>query len=105
MGEDSQNSTIMLRVKAVPGASRDSIAGMLGDRLKVRVSAPPEGGKANKAITSLLAKTLGIGPTQIRIVSGQSSPEKRFEIDGITREQMGQALGLDITPAIACAGS
>lgn len=100
MGEDSQNSTIMLRVKAVPGASRESIAGMLGDRVKVRVSAAPEGGKANKAITRLLAKSLGIKAAQVELCSGHTNPEKVFSIAGVTIGQINQSLGFDATPAI-----
>ena len=71
---------MLLWVKAVPGASRDAIAGELGDRLKIRVSAPPEGGKANKAICSVLAKALGIKPKQISIASGATSPKKVVRI-------------------------
>lgn len=67
---------VVIRVKAVPGASRDQIAGVLGDRLKVKVAAPPEGGKANKAICALLAKELGVKPGQVEIVSGATNPEK-----------------------------
>ena len=72
-----------IRVKAVPGASRDSIAGLLGDRVKVRISAPPEGGKANKAIVKLFARSLGCKPAQVSIVSGQTNPEKIVSIDGV----------------------
>ncbi len=54
-GED-----VLIWVKAVPGASRNEIAGVVGDRLKIRISAPPEGGKANKAICKLLASSLGV---------------------------------------------
>lgn len=71
----------LLRVKAVPGASRDEIAGALGDRLKIRVSAPPEGGKANKAICALLAKKIGVRLRSVRIASGSASPEKTIRIE------------------------
>ena len=46
---------VLIRVKVVPGASRAGIAGVLGDRLKVRVSAPAEGGRANKAVCAVIA--------------------------------------------------
>jgi len=67
----------LIRVKAVPGASRDEIAGVLGDRLKIRISAPPEGGKANKAICRLLAKRLGVPPRDVSLERGEGKPEKR----------------------------
>lgn len=101
MGERSESNTIMVRVKAVPGASRNSIAGLLGDRIKVRISAAPEGGKANKAIIRLLASELAIKPAQIKLVSGQTNPEKIFAIEGIMPEQLTRSLGFDATPAIA----
>jgi len=74
-GED-----VLIRVKAVPGASRDQIAGVLGDRIKVRVSAPPEGGKANTAIVRLLAKMVGVKPAKVEIESGHGAPEKLVRI-------------------------
>ena len=74
---------VLLRVKAVPGASRDQIAGPLGDRLKVRVSAPPEGGKANDAIIRLLSSALGVGRSQIELVSGGARAEKVLRLRGL----------------------
>lgn len=74
--------TTDLRIKAVPGASRDAVAGMLGDRLKIRVAAPPEGGKANKAIVALLARELGLKPAQVEIVAGLTNPEKTVRLTG-----------------------
>jgi len=74
----------VVRVKAVPGASRDQIAGVLGDRLKVRVSAPPEGGKANKAICKLIAKNLGVAPRLVVVTSGASSAAKTVVIEDPT---------------------
>lgn len=82
---------VLIRVKAVPGASRDGIAGRLGDRLKVRVTAPPEGGRANKAVCSLIAHALGVKPAQVTIEAGASSAQKTVrvaECDTATVEKM-----------------
>lgn len=87
-------SDLLLRVKAVPGASRDSIAGILGDRLKIKVAAPPEGGKANGAICALVAKTLAIKPRDVTIESGHGSAEKLLRIAGVDERVARSALGL-----------
>ena len=79
-------------VKAVPGAKRDEIAGWLGDRLKVRVSAPAEGGKANKAICALIAKTVGVRTREVTVVSGHGSPEKAVEVAGVRDEELAARL-------------
>lgn len=70
----------LIRVKAVPGAKSSEIAGVLGNRLKIRIAAPPEGGKANKAICELIARALNIRKTQVSIKSGHASAEKVFQI-------------------------
>lgn len=72
-----------LKVKVVPGASRDEIAGWLGDALKVRVSAPPEKGKANTAVCALVAKQLELPKRSVVVVQGHSSTHKRLRIEGI----------------------
>ena len=77
-----------LIVKAVPGARRDEVVGWLGDRLKIRVSAPPEGGRANQAICDLLASELGIRASAIAITRGTSSPEKALTLAGVTEQQI-----------------
>jgi len=74
----------LLSLKAVPGAKRDEIVGRLGDRLKVRVSAPPEGGKANKAICRLLAAALNLSVQNIDVVRGHSSAEKTVRVAGVS---------------------
>lgn len=89
--EEGANA-VLIRVKAVPGASRDAIAGLLGDRLKVRVAAAPEGGKANDAICALLAEALGAKPRDASIVSGHASPEKLVRIVGVTAPDARAAL-------------
>ncbi len=92
---------LKVRVKAVPGASRDSFAGMLGDRVKVRISAPPEGGKANRAIIKLFAKSLGIKAAQVSIISGATNPEKIIEIIGVDPDSFSDLFGCDINQAFS----
>jgi uncharacterized protein len=66
----------------IPGASRPEIAGVLCDRLKVRVAAPAEGGKANRAVIELLRERLGLAARDLEIVSGHSSRDKTVRIRG-----------------------
>lgn len=77
---------VLLSIKAVPGARQSSIVGVLdlpaGPRLKVRTSAPPEAGKANKAICKLIANKLGLRPSAVTLVSGHTNPEKVLRIEG-----------------------
>ncbi len=65
------------------------VAGILGDRLKVRIAAAPEHGKANKALLALLGKWLGT--TQIELTAGAASAEKTVRVIGsntLTEEQI-----------------
>lgn len=69
-----------MRIKVVPGASRSEVVGVLGDRLKLRVSAPAEGGKANRAVVDLLKDVLGV--EDVEITRGVSSSEKKVRVYG-----------------------
>ncbi|MCW8962278.1 MAG: DUF167 domain-containing protein [Gammaproteobacteria bacterium] len=80
--------TVRLLVKVVPGASRDAIAGWLGEALKVRVSAPPEKGKANKAVQQVIARALGLPSRDISVVAGQTNPRKTVEISGMDEAEV-----------------
>lgn len=71
---------VLVRVKAVPGASRSQIAGVLGDRLKMRVSAPPEGGRANAAIAALLAEASGMPTHAVVLHHGPAQALKVFRL-------------------------
>lgn len=81
-------------VKAVPGASREEIAGAVGDRLKVRVTAPPEDGRANRAVCRLLAGALGLKRGMVEVESGDSRAEKVLRLRGVSRESVRSWLGL-----------
>jgi uncharacterized protein len=74
---------VTIHVKAVPGARRNEVAGWLGDRLKVRISAPAEGGRANAAICELLARAAGVKPGAVTLVRGRGSAEKTVRIEGL----------------------
>ncbi len=80
-----------LSLKVVPGSSRDEIIGWLGDSLKVKVKAPPEKGRANKAVIALLADRLGIDASSIAMVSGHGSPAKVVDVEGMDAAAIRQA--------------
>lgn len=67
-----------LRLKVVPGASRTTLGGALGDRLKVRVAEPPEGGKANRAVLDLLSSWFA--GASVELVSGHGTPLKTVRV-------------------------
>lgn len=69
-----------INVKVVPAASKDEIVGWMGDVLKVRVSAPPEKGRANAAVCQLLAQTLNVSARDVRVVCGEASQRKIVEV-------------------------
>ena len=81
-----------LHVKVVPGASRDEISGWLGGRLKVRVRAPAEGGKANAALMKVLALGPGVPPQALAIVSAAVSAHKVIEVDTLSEDEVRQRL-------------
>jgi uncharacterized protein YggU (UPF0235/DUF167 family) len=78
---------IRLLVRLTPRGGRDEIGGWAVDaagkpHLKARVAAAPEDGKANKALTALLAKHLGVANSAVRIVRGETSRLKLVAIEG-----------------------
>jgi uncharacterized protein (TIGR00251 family) len=72
-----------LDVKVVPGAASNRVVGWTGDVLKVRVTAPPERGRANAMLIDVLAAALDIPPRALRVVAGAASPRKVIEIEGL----------------------
>jgi len=91
--DDGRGNTL-LAIKAVPGAKRDEIVGPLGERLKVRTSAPPEGGKANAAICALIAEKLGVKPRDVMLSAGHTSAEKTILIAALDARTVAEKLGL-----------
>ena len=71
-----------LRVKVIPKSSRTELAAVLPDGTwKIKVAAAPEKGKANRAVCEFIAARLGVAKSRVRIVSGETSPVKRVQVD------------------------
>lgn len=89
--------TVLLRLHVQPGAGRSAVVGRHGDALKVRVAAPPSGGRANEAVLELLAVVLGAKPADLELVSGASSRTKRVRVTGVepddVRKRLESAIG------------
>ena len=80
MTESRPAPPLRLRVRVQPRASRARLAGRIGDTIKVQVQAPPVEGAANAAVVALLAETLGLRRSAIRIAHGASGRDKVVEI-------------------------
>ena len=73
----------VLSVRVVPRASRDSVDGVLGDALKVRLRAPPVEGKANRALAAFLADRLGVPARRVCILRGETGRRKSVFVSGL----------------------
>ena len=76
-----------VRLRVSPGARRNELVGRHGEGWKVRVAAPPEGGRANDAVLDLLARELALPRRSLSIVSGQTAREKVVQMEGIDRAE------------------
>ncbi len=71
---------LLLHVRVQPGASRDEVVGWEAQALRVRVTSPPEGGKANRAVITLLAAALGVPPSAVELARGAGARDKFFRV-------------------------
>ncbi|MBI5055755.1 MAG: YggU family protein [Nitrospirae bacterium] len=76
---------LTLKIKVEPRSSRAGIVGPYGDALKVKLTAPPVEGKANKELINLLAKEYGIAKKDVEIISGESSKNKIVKLHGVSQ--------------------
>lgn len=79
---------VLLPVQGQPGARRNAIVGEHAGRLKVAVTQVAEKGKATEAIRELIADSLGIAPSRIVIVQGDTQPKKLLRLEGVTAERV-----------------
>src|SRR3954469_2472044 len=81
-----------LRLRVSPGATRGGVVGRHGEAWKVRVAAPPEGGRANDAVVRLLAETLSLPRDAVTLVSGHGARDKIVQLTGIDLTQIERRL-------------
>ncbi|MFG0330800.1 MAG: DUF167 domain-containing protein [Phycisphaerales bacterium] len=84
-----------IAVKVIPNAKRDEIVGALGTRLKIRVAAAPEGGRANAAACGLIAHKLALPKGLVTIEFGHTTPRKIILVRGLGPEAVRARLDLD----------
>ena len=77
---------ITLTLHIQPGAKKTEFAGLHGDALKIRLSAPPVDGKANEALIKFVAETLKLPRSAVNLKSGQTSRRKVLELIGASSE-------------------
>jgi uncharacterized protein len=80
--------SVRIALKVVPGSRKDAIIGPLGERLKIKVSAPPEDGRANKAVCRLIAAAAGVSTRAVEVVAGHTNPEKVVRLIGKTAAEL-----------------
>lgn len=88
----ARDGAVFLTVKAQPRARSTEIAGLHGDALKVRISAPPVDSAANEALRDAVAAWLGCPRSAVTLVRGATSPHKVLRLDGVTLERAAERL-------------
>jgi len=76
---------IYLDVRVHPRASREGFETGVGDRVRVRVNAPPVDGAANRRVTELVAEAFGVPRSAVEVVSGATRRDKRLKVSGARR--------------------
>lgn len=79
---------VVLPVRAQARARKNTIVGEHAGRLKVAVTQAPEKGKANDAIVKVLVAGLSLKRSQFSLLSGATSPQKKFLIEGISLKEL-----------------
>ncbi len=79
---------VIVSVKVQPNASKDRVVGEHANQIKIAVTVAPEKGKANKAVIKILSQRLGIKSSDMQIISGQTSRDKKVFIKNIAAEDL-----------------
>lgn len=74
---------LTLRVRVTPRAAKDALGGERAGALVVRLVAPPVDGRANQSLARVLARTLGVAPSAVRVLRGEGGRDKLVAVDGL----------------------
>jgi len=75
---------VRLRLRVAPGARRSRVVGRLGEAWKLSIHAAPERGRANDEVVALLAETLGVARSDVRLVAGLTTRDKVVELSHVS---------------------
>ena len=75
-----ENKTLILDVRIQPRAKQNEIAGIMGNRLRIRIKSPPVDGKANNALIKFLAQQFAVAAAKVELISGHNKRNKRIAI-------------------------
>ena len=95
-GRGEGSATVTVHV--LPRASREGVAGLFGDAVRVRLTAPPLENRANEALVRFLSASLNVPRSCVEIVSGRRGRKKVVRVAGISREDLFLRLGLQQPP-------
>ncbi len=80
-----KEGAILFDVRVVPRSSRSEIVGPHDGSMKIRISSPPVDGAANAELIKLLAKSLGVAKSDVEIMNGETSKNKRIKIANLSK--------------------
>jgi uncharacterized protein (TIGR00251 family) len=82
------SGSYLLSLHVQPGAKKTGVVGLHGDALKIRLAAPPAEGKANECLIGFLAELLDVPRSQVALVSGATSRQKRLRVTGVSEQAL-----------------
>lgn len=80
-----QEGSLLLHCRLQPRASQDEIVGLQGDRLKIRITAPPVDGKANQYLIELISRWFGTPKSGVSLLRGETGRQKTLRIENPTQ--------------------
>jgi uncharacterized protein (TIGR00251 family) len=83
MLDSGEESGVNIEVQVQPKASRDEIVGLQNGRVKVRVTAVPQGGKVNERLREIIAEAVGVSKSSVQIIRGETSRLKTIRVLGV----------------------
>ncbi|MGH3036236.1 MAG: DUF167 domain-containing protein [Gaiellaceae bacterium] len=86
-----------VEVTVSPGAARSELVGRHGAGWKARIAAPPERGKANRALEELLTRALGVRRDRVAVVAGHASRRKVVDVEGLEAPEIDRRLQAALT--------
>jgi uncharacterized protein (TIGR00251 family) len=85
---------VIFKIKVQPRAAKNELTGLIGDALKLRITAPPVDGAANEAVIRYFADIFRVPKKGVTVVSGLTSRQKTIKVIGITPEEVKRKLQL-----------